>query len=99
MPKGSKSDYQGAMQLVDPTPSARPDYDQALKRLLLRAHDDFLALIAPGLAWLGERSAELPAVARRADLVWEVASGGQGGEPGEGQRGLLHVELQTKVEE
>ena len=53
----------------------RPDYDQALKRLLTRAHDGFLALIAPGLAWRGERSPELPASARQADLVWEVESG------------------------
>ncbi len=78
---------------MDPTP-ARPDYDQALKRLLLRAHDSFLALVAPGLTFRGERSAELPAVARRADPVWEVARSGAGGE----QRGLLHIELQTKVE-
>jgi len=70
---------------------ARPDYDQALKQLLTRAHDGFLALIAPGLAWRGERSPELATSARRADLVWEVESGA-------GERALLHVELQTKVE-
>jgi hypothetical protein len=46
----------------------RPDYGQALKRLLLRASDGFLALIAPGLTWRGELSPELPAVARRANL-------------------------------
>lgn len=67
----------------------RPDYDQALKRMLAGAHDGFLQLIAPDVRWLGERSTELPAVARRADLVWEVASA-------EGERGLLHIELQTQ---
>lgn len=73
------------------TQPERPDYDQALKRLLLRAHDGFLALIAPELKWRGELSPELPAVARRADLVWEV-------EQPNGQRGTLHIELQTKPE-
>jgi hypothetical protein len=71
--------------------STRSDYDQALKHLLLRAHDGFLAPIFPGVAWRGERSSERPAVTRRADLVWEVE--------GSGQRGLLHIELQAKVEE
>jgi predicted transposase YdaD len=66
-----------------------PDYDQALKRLLLRAHDAFLALIAPGVTFRGELSPELPAVGRQADLVWEV-------ERPDGGRGVLHVELQTK---
>jgi len=60
--------------------------------MLTRAHDAFLALIAPGLAWRGERSPEVPAVARRADLVWEV-------ERGDGVRRLLHIELQIKVED
>lgn len=69
----------------------RPDYDQALKRLLARDRDGFLALVAPGFRWRAERSPELPAVARRADLVWEV-------ERPTGWRGILHVELQTKVE-
>lgn len=72
-------------------PPQRPDFDQALKRLLLRAHDGFLALIAPGLTWCSALSPELPAVARQADLVWEV-------EHSEGQRGLLHIELQTKAD-
>lgn len=67
----------------------RPDYDQTLKRLLTRAHDGFLALVAPGLSWRGEVSPELPAVARRADLIWDVAGP-------DGQRGLLHIELQTR---
>jgi len=64
----------------------RPDYAQALKRLLTRAHDGVLALLAPELTWRGERSSELPAVARRADPVWEVVAGalaqprGQAGE-------------------
>jgi hypothetical protein len=70
----------------------RPDYDQALKRRLARAHDGFLALIAPGLTWQGERSPELPAVARQADMVWEVHDEA-------GERGLLHVELQTVADE
>jgi hypothetical protein len=55
---------------------------------LTRAHDGFLALIAPDLTWRGERSPELPAVARQADLVWEVASPA-------GVPGILHIELQT----
>jgi predicted transposase YdaD len=69
----------------------RLDYDQALKRLLIRAHEGFLALIAPGRTWRADRSPELPAVARQADLVWEV-------ERPDGRRGILHIELQTKVE-
>ncbi|HEX9414129.1 MAG TPA: hypothetical protein VF916_11550 [Ktedonobacterales bacterium] len=76
---------------ADQPAHAQPDYDQALKRLLTRAHDGFLALVAPDLRWRGELSPELPAVGRRADLVWEV-------ERADGQRGILHVELQTKVE-
>lgn len=73
---------------MQPT-TGRPDYDQPLKRLLLRAHDGFLQLVAPGLTWRGELSPELPAASRRADLVWEV-------ERPDGQRGILHIELQTK---
>jgi hypothetical protein len=69
--------------------AGRPDYDQPLKRLLLRAHDGFLRLVAPGLTWRGELSPELPAASRRADLIWEV-------ERPDGQRGILHIELQTK---
>jgi len=42
--------------------------------------------------WKGERSSELPAVARRADLVWEVESPA-------GNRGLLHIELQTEPDD
>ncbi|HZC78045.1 MAG TPA: hypothetical protein VE258_09870, partial [Ktedonobacterales bacterium] len=67
--------------------SSRPErtsYDQSLKRLLLRAHDGFLALVAPELVWRAALSPELPAVARQADLVWEV-------EQPDGQRGILHV--------
>lgn len=71
--------------------AAKPDYDQSLKRMLLRAHDGFLALVAPDLTWRGELASELPAAARRADLVWEV-------EDRAGQRGILHVELQTKAD-
>ncbi|MGH2514439.1 MAG: hypothetical protein ACRDHP_02180, partial [Ktedonobacterales bacterium] len=71
---------------------AHPRYDQLLKWMLTRAHDGFLALVAPGLMWRGERSPEVPAVARYADLVWEV-------EHRSGQRGLLHIELQLKVED
>lgn len=44
----------------------QPDYDQTLKRLLTRAHDAFLALVAPGMRWIGETSPELPAIARPA---------------------------------
>lgn len=74
------------------TKREKPNYDQALKRLLSRAHDAFLDLIAPGLTWQGERSPELPAVARYADLVWEVAAG-------DDWRGVLHIELQTDSDE
>lgn len=69
----------------------KPDYDQALKRLLLLAHDGFLELTAPELKWRGEISPELPATTRRADMAWEV-------EFPDGQRGILHVELQTKAD-
>jgi predicted transposase YdaD len=77
--------------MVAPDQRDKPNYDQAIKRLLSQAHDGFLALVAPDLTWRGERSPEVPAVARRADLVWEVERPG-------GQRGILHVELQTRVE-
>ncbi|HLJ81215.1 MAG TPA: hypothetical protein VKT52_07015, partial [Ktedonobacterales bacterium] len=69
----------------------KPDYDQALKRLLVRAHDGFLALIAPGLTWQGELSPELPAVARQADLAWKAA------QP-DGTPVIAHIELQVKPE-
>lgn len=59
--------------------------------MLLRAHDGFLALIAPGVTFRGELSPELPATTRRAVLVWEVEQAGGG------LRGVLHVELQTKI--
>lgn len=71
--------------------AAKPDYDQSLKRMLLRAHDGFLALVAPDLSWRGELASELSAATRRADLVWEV-------EDRAGQRGILHVELQTRAD-
>ncbi len=74
-----------------PASQRRPRYDQTLKRLLLRAHDGFLALITPGLIWRGERSPELPDQPRQADLVWDV-------ERSTGWRGILHIELQTKAD-
>ncbi len=46
-------------------------------------------MIAPGLTWRGERSPELPAVGRLADLLWEVSRD-------DGRRGLLNIELQLK---
>lgn len=70
----------------------RPDYDQALKRMLTRAHDAIpgdQALLAPDLTWVGERPTELQGRPRRADLVWEVRSA-------QGSPGLLHIELQTE---
>ena len=76
-------------QSQQPERGARPAYDQSLKRLLARSHDDFLRLVAPGYTWVGERSPELPSAARQADLVWEVADA-------QGLRGLLHIELQTR---
>lgn len=69
----------------------KPDYDQALKEMLLAAHDAFLALIAPGVIWVDKLSEELPAGTRRADLVWLV-------EDTERQRIILHIELQIKRE-
>ena len=71
--------------------AGRPDYDQTLKLLLARAPEGVLALVAPDLRWRATRSPELPAVGRQADLVLEV-------EDQQGQRGLLHLELQTRVE-
>lgn len=68
-----------------------PSYDQALKELLLAAHDAFLALIAPGVIWIGTLSEELPAGTRRADLVWLV-------EDEQGRRVIIHIELQVKLE-
>ena len=68
-----------------------PGYDQALKELLLESHDAFLTLIAPGVTCIETLSEELPAGARRADLVWLV-------EDQEGNRGILHIELQVKLE-
>jgi hypothetical protein len=73
------------------TEPGRADYDQALKALLTRAHDGVLALAAPDLAFVAERPTELPAERRQADLVWEVSGP-------DGQRGILHLELQTRVE-
>ena len=72
---------------MQPTPPTEPDesgrpsrqgpkYDQALKRLLTRAHDGLLALIAPGLIWQGERSPELPAVVRQGPVVVAVSTSG-----------------------
>lgn len=69
----------------------KPSYDQALKWMLAQAPDGLLALIWPGLTWRRELSPELPAVGRQADLVWEIA------DPA-GERGVLHIELQTKPE-
>lgn len=69
----------------------KPGYDQALKEMLLAAHDAFLALIAPGVIWVDTLSEELPAGVRRADLVWLV-------EDEKGQRFILHIELQVKRE-
>lgn len=66
-----------------------PHYDQALKRLLTQAHDEFLSLIYPDAIWQGELSPELPGVARQADLVWEVED--------RGERVALHIELQTQA--
>lgn len=56
----------------------KPSYDQALKWMLAQAPEGVLALIWPGLTWQRELSTELPAVGRRADLVWEVADAAGG---------------------
>jgi hypothetical protein len=72
-------------------PKSKPGYDQALKEMLLASRDAFLALIAPGVTWVETLSEELPAGARRADLVWLV-------EDETGQRFILHIELQVKRE-
>lgn len=75
----------------EPARKGRLDYDQALKAAILQSPDGILALIAPHMRWRGELSPELPSVARQADLVWDVASSDH-------ERGILHIELQTKVE-
>jgi hypothetical protein len=49
---------------------ARINADQALKRLLRRAHDGFLALVEPSLKWVEELNPELPVIARLANVVW-----------------------------
>ena len=69
----------------------RPDYDQALKQLLVRAHDGVLALVAPDLHYRQALSPELPAILRQADFVWEVSRP-------DGAIGLLHLELQTQAD-
>jgi hypothetical protein len=69
----------------------RPDYDQALKDLILRARQTFLDVFEPGMQWRGKRSEALPASARTADIVWEI-------ETRSGERGILHLELQVKIE-
>ena len=74
-----------------PPETDRPDYDQTLKLLLAQAPEGFVALVAPDLTWRAQLPTDLPAVARQADVVMEV-------EDNSGRRGLLHVELQTKVE-
>jgi predicted transposase YdaD len=78
------------MQPQQPPPG-KPEFDQPLKHLVTRAPNGFVALIAPGRIWRADRSPELPATRRQADLVWEV-------ERPDGRRGILHIELQTKVE-
>lgn len=90
---GVRMDLTGSAAEGQPASRAQSRYDQLLKWMLTRAHDDFLALVAPDLTWRGERSPEVPAVPRYADLVWEVER--PGSEPGPG---LLHIELQLKVE-
>ena len=74
-----------------PALPARPSYDQALKHTLFAVPDGLLSLIAPDLTFWADRSAELPAVARVADLVWEVRNAA-------GKRGLLDIELQLKAD-
>lgn len=75
-----------------PPQREQPRYDQLLKWMLTQAPDDFLALATPGESRRGERSAEVPAVARYANLVWEV-------ERSSGQHGILHIELQLKIKD
>ena len=75
-----------------PQPKKKPRYDHLLKWSLNQAHDDFLAIIMPGLIWRRERSPEVPDIERMADLVWEV-------ERPNGKPGLLHMELQIKLED
>src|SRR6185437_16578816 len=71
----------------------KPDYDQPLKWIAEGDPDGFLQLIARAQArWIRSLSPELLAKRRQADLVWEV-------ELPNGQRCLIHIELQTKPEE
>jgi predicted transposase YdaD len=74
-----------------PEPRQPHTYDRILKWMITRARDAFLALIAPGYTWRGERSPELPAITRQADLIWEV-------EGNDGRRRLLHIELQSDID-
>jgi len=72
---------------------SKPDYDQPLKWMAESDPDGFLQLIAHApVRWIRSLSPELPARRRQADLVWEV-------EGPDGQRWLIHIELQTKPEE
>ncbi len=70
----------------------QPDYDQPLKAIFEADPDGVLELLAQPVKWVKSRSPELPSRMRRADLVWEVERPGR-------QHGLLHIELQTQVEE
>ncbi|SRR5579875_1511327 len=68
-----------------------PKYDQTLKRIFTHAHDEVIALLGLSARWQGERSPEVPAKLRQADLVWEVTDT-------QGILTLLHIELQVKIE-
>lgn len=72
------------------TPQA--DYDQPLKWIAEHDPDGLLALLGQRATRRKSLSTELPATMRRPDLVWEV-------ERPNGQTGVIHIELQTKVEE
>ncbi|HEY8742836.1 MAG TPA: hypothetical protein VIU62_07050 [Chloroflexota bacterium] len=74
-----------------PPDTDQPSYDQTLKLLLAQAPQGFVALVAPDLHWRAQRQTDLPAAARQANIVMDV-------EDHTGRRGLLHIELQTKVE-
>lgn len=72
--------------------SDQPDYDHPLKWMAEHDPEGFLALIGQRVTMLRSLSNELTATPRLPDLVWEVLRPN-------GLPGILHTELQTKIEE
>lgn len=70
----------------------KPDYDQPLKAMFEADPAGVLELLGQQVTWLQSLSPELPSGMRRADLAWKV-------ERPTGQQAILHLELQTKIED